>query len=207
MILQVIFSENRIFTSHIFRRFSLLMGVFFIFAVLYFTYYKIIVQNCKYIVLAVPAGYLTYVMSLFIVGIKLNRNSLFPFKCFKFDKTTVKSTWRQIVKTIFTSSFEEFFIRGSVQTILTLLMGEPFIPIIISVTIFVIMHCDRRRALIQVIDLTVFSLILSIIFCITNSIWIVAIIHIIRNSLLICFFNSKAVERKQSFGLKKYSYQ
>lgn len=202
MALQIVFSEKSFFKSKLLNCLTAILCLCFILATLYLTDFKYIFQNIRYIFFALLLGYFSYIMSLFIVGVKINKTSLLPFQCFKYKKLA-KTAGKQILKTVFTSTYEEFLFRGAVQVTLLSLLGEPFIPVTLTVMIFTFMHCERQKAIVQIIDLALFSLILGITFYLTDCIWLVALTHVIRNSLLICFYHTGYINRIKNLKIMK----
>lgn len=203
MFIQLFFSKKKMNKSAALNRLNVAFCIFYIISTLYITCFKSIIQNYQYIILSVPAGYLTYIISLFIVGTKINKISLLPFKCFQYGRKPAKAARFQIFKTLLTSIYEEFLFRGSIQTTLLLFTGESFIPILITIIIFTVMHCEKQKAIVQIIDLATFSLALGVLFYLTNCIWLVVVIHVLRNSLLICFLHTSGIERMQKISIMK----
>lgn len=153
------------------------------------------------IAVGVAAGYISYVLSMFIVGVKFKRVNLLPFDCVRADKRICKRMGTELLHNVFTSTYEEFLFRGSIQCILQVITKTVFVAAPITIVLFTAVHYSDRKAIIQMIDLFVFAVILSVLYAVTGNIWLTAIVHILRNLFLIFYnYNTAYLRPKHNFS-------
>ncbi len=137
------------------------------------------------ILYSIIIGYLTYVIALIIVGVKFNINTLFPYKLIYLKKQKLKIR-KELLVNLYTSLFEELLFRGALLTSFEIIFNNIYLVIFIVSLIFMASHYSQKKALIQLIELFVFSIILCSLFCYHKNLWVVVIVHIIRNTFQIC---------------------
>ena len=127
-----------------------------------------------------------YFLSLLIVGTRLSKENLFPFRCFKFKGKLKTALRKESIRNIFSSSYEELLYRWFLLNVLCVITKHAVISIAITVIIFTAIHYRKNIAIVQMIDIFVVSLVITIGFYIAvNPIYSI-IINIIRNQLVIC---------------------
>ena len=88
---------------------------------------------------------------------------------------------------ILTSLYEELVWRVSLQSFLSYFWGS-WVAIGITSMLFTVVHYHRFKGrLPRVIEFTVFSFALSVIFYVTHSYWIVVMMHFCRNALTVIY--------------------
>ncbi len=134
--------------------------------------------------LLIPIAYLMYVLSLLIVGTELNRaNLLFTHRITNPKLRHYRK--KELLRNLLSSTSEELIYRGIVQYYLNLLIPFPLPVIILSSAFFTAQHNNKKIALVQMIDVAVFSLLITILFQSTQSIYFVTVVHIARNYFII----------------------
>jgi membrane protease YdiL (CAAX protease family) len=149
-------------------------------------------------VAALLTGYLSYLLSLFIVGTDFKLSILIPADAFRSNKVTLRAMGKNQLKSMFTSIYEEFVFRGAFFGGLLIIPNFVFIAIIITSITFALAHYSGNKAVIQIIDILIFSVILCLFYYFTKCIWTVCIIHVARNFLVIC--------NGYSIAYKKWNY-
>lgn len=162
-----------------------LSGLFYATAVLLLILYRpsFRLTEIVYIPFGAAVGYLSYVASLFIVNDKVSPRMLINLKWRQLDPRFKKKMNKEMLRNIFTSSGEEAVYRCGIQYMLSEI--NVFIAIIVTSVAFAAAHRNRKRALVQLIDLFVFSVIVGACLYFTRSFLFAAIIHITRNVFVI----------------------
>ena len=137
-------------------------------------------------ILSVFLSYLVYLLSLFIVGTKLNRENMCPIHVVKFKKNIRKAFVKESVQNIAFSAYEEFLYRWFFQNILFELTNKAAVSISIGLLVFFLVHLDKRVAIVQMLDILAFSIIITLWYHFTCDFWTCILIHSIRNELIIC---------------------
>lgn len=76
---------------------------------------------------------------------------------------------------------EELFFRGALQKVLYRLSGKPWLAIIISATVFALLH----GTLLKVLPIFTLGLMLGAVYHITNNLWYNAAIHFLNNAFAV----------------------
>lgn len=153
---------------------------------LYYTRLVLVKPDMVLITLSLPASYLLYLASLFIVGTKFNKSNLLFPEILSFKGRLKKQFIAESLNNLKTSSYEEFLYRGLIQYTVYFVSHSVIITVILSSVYFTAIHYRKNIAIVQMADIFVFSLAVTIIFQLTGDIWLAIIIHIIRNALVIC---------------------
>ena len=132
-------------------------------------------------------GYLTFLLSLFIVGSAISPENAFPFYCFRIRSEAKSNFSREQFKNLFTSPYEEFLYRGAILNFLVSIFRNVWLPVLLVSLIFALAHYNRRKAAIQLIDIFIFSVLLCFFDLLSGSVWIASEIHIVRNFFIMCF--------------------
>lgn len=162
--------------------FALRFAISFIYI---FTNIELLYTNIFLCILAFIIGYLTYILSCFIVGTKFNKYNLLFINIWKFKGNLRKKYHIEYSQNILKAFLEEIVYRGILQTILGELLNSQIIAAIIVTILFVIMHNLKKMALVQILDLIAFSVIISAIYGAFSDLIMVSIIHITRNWYII----------------------
>lgn len=142
--------------------------------------------NIGILIIAFLLSYILYLVSLSIVGTKFYMENLMPFKCFHFKGRLLTAFRRESIRNIFSSTYEEFLYRWFLQNVLYTLTHNAGISIITTVIVFFAVHIQKNIAIVQMIDIFVFSLVITLWFYFNiNPIYSI-MIHIVRNQLIIC---------------------
>ncbi|MBE6799064.1 MAG: CPBP family intramembrane metalloprotease [Ruminococcaceae bacterium] len=145
-----------------------------------FTYFSIVK-----LLFCIAASYFLYVVSLFIVGTKFTKENLFPKGCLKLPKR--QRTWfiAESSRNLINSTYEELIYRWFLQNAVYVLTENAVLSISITVIVFFGVHLKHKIAIVQMIDIFVFSVFISTLYY-----WFVnplhcIVIHIARNQLII----------------------
>ncbi len=137
-------------------------------------------------VLSVVLSYLAYLLSLFIVGTKLNRDNLCPILVVQLNKNILNALIKESVRNIAYSTYEEFLYRWFFQNVLYELTNNSVVSICLGFLSFFLVHLDKRIAIVQMLDIFAFSIMITLWYHFTCNLWTCILIHIVRNELIIC---------------------
>ena len=139
------------------------------------------------IILVCPvATYLTYLISLFIVGTKFEKKNLIPFECFRYKGKLFRMFRNESLRNIISSTYEELLYRWFLFDAVSLLTKNTIISACISAVVFFAIHINKEKAIVQHIDILAFSILITVFYALTkNPIYCISI-HILRNQLVIC---------------------
>lgn len=158
--------------------------------------------NVWILCLALVIAYILYLVSLFVVGTKLSYANLFPTKAYTYRGTIAGRFRKESVLNLFYSTYEELLYRWFIQNALFLLTNSALISVGITIVLFFSIHIRKQRAVVQLIDIFIFSTAISLWFYfVPNPIYGCAI-HILRNQLII---NQKYIELGET-QIKKNKY-
>ena len=149
-------------------------------------YHDFIKFNVLMLLLSILIAYLTYLVSLIIVGTKLSKDNLIPIDCFKIPDKPKKFFVNESLRNILSSTYEELFYRWLFFNAIHEITNMWLMSTILTIALFFAVHLKKKMALVQKIDILVFSIIITLIFYFAvNPIYCI-VIHIIRNQLIIC---------------------
>lgn len=146
---------------------------------------NVLSTNIFNFVAAIIIGYLTYLISCFIVGTKLNKNNLLFINIYKFQGELKNKYFIESSQNIIKAFLEEIVYRGILHNTLNEFIDSKILVTIIVTLIFIIMHNLKRMALVQILDLIVFSIVITSIYTVFSDLIMVSIIHITRNWYII----------------------
>lgn len=162
-------------------KFFLLIPVLF-YAFVYKSWLPI---NWFYFVFSFPIGYICYILSNLITDSK-NSNKVFTiFIPWEVSPILRKKTSVYLVRSIFNASIEELVYRGLLFDFFWKMIGSKWIATCIIVVLFASVHFLTYKAVVQKIDILLFSLIITVIYALCLDIYMVIVIHVIRNFLII----------------------
>lgn len=142
--------------------------------------------NILILISSVLLSYVMYIVSLFIVGTKFSAQNLLPYDCFRAKGKLFTAFRHESIRNIFSSSYEEFLYRWFLQNALYELTHNVIISVSVTVTVFFAIHIKKQNAIVHLIDIFVFSFVITIWFYYTVNPLYSIIVHIIRNQLVIC---------------------
>ncbi len=139
------------------------------------------------IILVCPAAaYLTYLISLFIVGTKFEKKNLIPFECFRYKGKLFRMFRNESLRNVVSSTYEELLYRWFLFNAISLLTKSVLLSGMITSVSFFAVHISKEKAIVQHIDILAFSILITVFFALTkNPIYCISI-HILRNQLVIC---------------------
>ena len=139
------------------------------------------------IILVCPvATYLTYLISLFIVGTKFEKKNLIPFECFRYKGKLFRMFRNESLRNIISSTYEELLYRWFLLNAVLLLTKSTIISAGITAVVFFAIHINKKIAIVQHIDILAFSILITVFFIFTKNPIYCILIHILRNQLVIC---------------------
>lgn len=142
--------------------------------------------NVLTLFLSILIAYITYIVSLIIVGTKLSKDNLIPIDCFKIPDKPKKFFINESLRNILSSTYEELFYRWLFFNAIHEITNMWLVATILTIALFFAVHLKKKMALVQKIDILVFSIIITLIFYFTANPIYCIVIHIIRNQLIIC---------------------
>lgn len=158
--------------------------------------------NIIFVLLTPVVAYLSYCISLVIVGTKCSKENLIPTGCFKLYPKLKEMFRKESIDNLYHASLEELLYRWFIQNALYEISGSAIVSIVISTAIFFVIHLNNKIAIVQMIDIFVFTVIITLFFHWTINPLYVIVIHIIRNQLIICqkyAFVQKENEKKAKY--------
>lgn len=139
------------------------------------------------IVLVCPvAAYLTYLLSLFIVGTKFEKKNLIPFECFRYKGKLFRMFRNESLRNVFSSTYEELLYRWFLFNAVSILTKSTIISTGLTAVLFFAIHINKGQAIVQHIDILAFSILITVFFAFTKNPLYCILIHILRNQLVIC---------------------
>lgn len=142
--------------------------------------------NIASILLILPITYAVYLISLLIVGTRFTKENLLPFSVFKLKGKLQKSLKQESLRNLYSATYEELLYRWFLQNALYELTHSTIISILLTIITFWAVHISKKKAIVQLIDIFVFSIVITLWFHFTINPLYAALIHIIRNQLVIC---------------------
>ena len=138
------------------------------------------------LLVAIFQGYGLYFLSLLVVGTRLTKENLFPFRCFKFKGKLKTALRKESLRNIFSSSYEELLYRWFLQNALYVITKHAVVSIAITVIVFTAIHYRKNIAIVQMTDIFLVSLVITVGFYFAANPIYSIIMHLIRNQLVIC---------------------
>ena len=132
------------------------------------------------------AAYLMYFVSLLIVGTKFEKKNIFPFECFRYKGKLFRMFRNESLRNVFSSTYEELLYRWFLFNAILLLTRSSILSVGITAAVFFAIHINKEKAIVQHIDILVFSFFITVIFAFTRNPIYCILIHILRNQLVIC---------------------
>lgn len=166
----------------IIRLFSCCMILVWIF---YYCASDFLVWNVWLLCASIIYAFLLYLISLFIVGTNFSLKNIFPTKIFKIKGNLFKSFKSESIRNLFSSSYEELLYRCFFLNAFYLLTKSAIIAILVTILYFFAVHIRKGLAIVQMIDIFVFSFAITVFFYYTKNPVYSVIIHIIRNQFVI----------------------
>lgn len=142
--------------------------------------------SMTYVLFSLLLGNLLFLFSCILVCGKNFHIALDSPRAF-FQKPLVRKNLSYLCKTILTVFYEEMLFRGTIQKS----FGDNYFSAVLVIIMFSTYHINKKVKLIQFIDITIFSAILSLIYLKYDNIWMTFILHVIRN-INITLFVSKS---------------
>lgn len=136
------------------------------------------------LVLAPFIAYMTYLVSLLIVGTKFNKENLI-LKKVHFNSRLKKKMNEELVRNLLSSFVEEVVYRAVIQFALAKLIGDAYVSAIIVCVLFTAAHYKKGVAIVQILDVLFFSVVISVLFAILTDVIFTIIIHVTRNTFVI----------------------
>lgn len=166
--------------SHIIRRLMLLPAVGSVF---YTQIYKIF--HWYYFIASFPISYICYIVSCFIIDSEVTKKSFFLQVPIRISGTLKKAYHKKLLHNFYSSTVEELTYRGLLFHCVFQLTNSKLIAGIIITILFAVAHYFSPMAMIQRIDIFVFSLIITLLYALCMDIYMVIVIHIMRNMFVI----------------------
>lgn len=138
------------------------------------------------LLLILPLTYTVYLLSLYIVGTKFTKTNLLPFEIFKEKGKLGTSLKRESIRNLYSATYEELLYRWFLQNVLYELTHSALVSIVVTALVFGAVHISKKKAIVQLIDIFAFSIVITIWFHFTINPLYAALIHIMRNQLVIC---------------------
>lgn len=129
---------------------------------------------------------LLYVLSLWIVGTQMNADNLLPTDSFRLRGKLSSAFRRESLFNIYSSTYEELLYRWFLQNAIYELTRSAAVSIVVTSAVFFLVHVSYQIAIVQMADILLFSIAITLIYqWVRNPLYCI-IIHILRNQLIIC---------------------
>lgn len=142
--------------------------------------------NILSLLLILPLTYAVYLISLYIVGTKFTKDNLLPFGVFRARGKIARALKKESLRNLYSASYEELLYRWFLQNALFSLTHSAVISIAVTALVFGAVHISKKKAIVQHIDIFVFSIVITMWFYFTVNPLYAMLIHILRNQLVIC---------------------
>ena len=155
--------------------------------------------HIHWLLAVVPLAYLSFFLSMFIVGTKFKKENVFPFSCFGFKGKIRTALRKESLSNLYSSTNEELLYRWLFMNAIIELTDLPWLAVIVTILVFFSVHLRKKNIIVHMIDIFSFSTIITIWFYFTvNPIYSI-LIHILRNQLVICqkYVSVMAQQRKR----------
>lgn len=137
------------------------------------------------IAVGLAAGYLCYVLSGLIVDTGIRKRSFLPVIPRNLVPGLRKVYYKRLLRNVFSCTMEELTYRGLLFHFFLHISDSKLIAVAVVTVWFAGVHYLTRKATVQKIDLFIFSLIITVAYAIHSDIYMVIIIHVLRNMLII----------------------
>lgn len=191
----ICFAQKWIIPKSIHNRdfFRVLGSILSWFILLHWVYIRIILADWRvvawdplWLLASLVLPLLLYVLSMWVVGTQMCRDYLFPFKSFRLSGKLKKWFVRESLFNIYSCFYEELLYRWLIQNAIYMLSGSAVVAIVVSSAIFFLVHLDGQIAIVQMADILLFSIAITLFFQWTFNPLYCFFIHLIRNQLIIC---------------------
>ena len=166
------------------KKFSCINRIIALLLIIWSQFYTKLIFTRFYILLLIlsfPLSYLCYFLSLVIVGTKLNTENLLFFTLKDLKGPSLHTYLKDIFRTFYHSAIEELIYRGIFQIAVYQFTGNVPIAVLLGSLLFAFAHFKKTRPFVQMIDLTVFSIMITLAFQFSQNIWFCIFIHAFRN--------------------------
>ncbi len=141
--------------------------------------------SLPWICLILPVSYLLYLLSLWIVGTQMSSQNLWPIESFHLKGKLGRLFTLESRHNLLSSTYEELLYRWFLQNAIYELFDSAVISIALTSLLFFIVHVNKKIAIVQMADILLFSIVITIFYQWSiNPIYCI-IIHIARNQLII----------------------
>ena len=154
--------------------------------ILYHGWQDLLRANLWSVFLTLALSYGLYILSLWIVGTRFSAENLFPKGSFRLTGKLKHSFVSESLRNPVSSAYEELLYRWFLQNALYELTHSAILAVTGTFLLFFAAHLNRRIAIVQIIDIFVFSLAITVFYQWSGSLLCCVWIHIMRNQLIIC---------------------
>lgn len=141
--------------------------------------------NWIFLALSIPVAWVCYVISGVIVDSGISRKTFFPDIPKGISPGQKKVLVQKLLRNVYSSAVEELSFRGLLFGCAFLLTESKALSVILITFLFAVAHYSSPLALVQKIDIFVFSLVITVMYSLCFDIYAVIAVHIIRNALVI----------------------
>lgn len=135
--------------------------------------------------LTLPTAYLLYILSLWVVGTRMSKENLIPLPPDRLRGRLWDSFVRESSLNLLSSTYEELLYRWFLQSVIFELTGSVVAAIVVTAVLFFLVHVDSKIAIVQMADILLFSIAITLYYQWSiNPIYCI-IIHIARNQFII----------------------
>lgn len=137
------------------------------------------------VAVGLSVGYLCYILSGLIVDAGIRKHSFLPVIPRNLVPGLRKVYYKRLLRNAFSCTMEELTYRGLLFHFFLHISDSRLIAVAAVTVWFAGVHYLVKKATVQKIDLFVFSLIITAAYAIHSDIYMVILIHILRNMLII----------------------
>lgn len=150
--------------------------------------------------LALPTAYLLYLLSLWVVGTRMSKENLVPRISHRLRGGPWKSFVRESSLNVLSSTYEELLYRWFFQSVIYELSGSAVVAIVVTAALFFLVHVNFEIAIVQMVDILLFSIAITLYYQWSINPIPCMIIHIVRNQLIISQKYSQAFHDQQKMA-------
>lgn len=162
-----------------------------------------IIKSWIVVIFAPFISYLFYVLSCIMVGRKLSKFNLMFSSLYPLSNQIKKKYIKESLRNTYNASIEELIYRAAGFYFLNYCIKNTFLSMIIITIIFTFAHNLTKMYLVQKLDILVFSLLITLVYILSENILLVILIHILRNQFVIMQkYNdlNRDIKRAEQFG-------
>lgn len=162
--------------------------------------FEFITFHPLWFLLTLPTAYLLYILSLWVVGTRMSKENLLPIDINRLSGRIWDSFVRESSLNVLSSTYEELLYRWFLQSAIYELTESAVAAIVVTAALFFLVHVNSKIAIVQMVDILLFSIAITLYYQWSINPIYCMIIHIARNQLIISQKYIQAYNDKQKMA-------